>query len=273
MENLEVYTEKAIELILSYGPKLILAIITLLVGLWVIRIAGRGMKRLMQKKNLDPSLSAFLKTLVDAALKVMLVISVMGMVGIEMTSFIAVLGAAGLAVGMALSGTLQNFAGGALILILKPFKAGDYIDAQGYQGTVKEIQIFNTILVTPDNKRVIIPNGGLSTSSMINYSHESQRRIDMTFGIGYEDDIDKAKGLIKEMVDKDSRILKDPEPFIAVSELADSSVNLVVRPWVNSGDYWGVYFDMQENVKKEFDKQGISIPFPQTDVHHYTMES
>lgn len=257
MENIEVYTEKAIEVILSYGLKLLLAIITLIVGLWLIRIAGRSIQRVMERKDFDPSLSVFLKTFINALLKVMLVISVMGMVGIEMTSFIAVLGAIGLAVGLALSGTLQNFAGGVIILILKPFKVGDFIEAQGYQGTVTGIQIFNTVLTTPDNKTVIIPNGGLSTSSMINYSYETKRRVDITFEIGSKDDIDKIKAIIMEIISKDSRILKDPEPFIAVAEFTLSSVKIVVRSWVSHENYWPVYFDMQETVKKEFDKQGV----------------
>jgi small conductance mechanosensitive channel len=168
---------------------------------------------------------------------------------------------------LALSGTLQNFAGGVMLLIFRPYKTGDYIDGLGYNGTVSEIQIFVTVLKTPDNKTVILPNGPLATSSLINYSTQPTRRVDMTFGIAYTDNIDKAKKILKELTEKDKRILKDPAPAIAVSELADSSVNIVVRPWVNTGDYWAVYFDMHENVKKEFDKQGISIPFPQNDIH------
>ena len=189
------------------------------------------------------------------------------MLGVEMTSFIAILGAAGLAVGMALSGTLQNFAGGVMLLIFKPFKVGDFIEAQGYAGVVKEIQIFNTIITTGDNKTIIIPNGGLSTSSMVNYSTMPTRRVDWTFGIGYGDDVDKAKEVLKKLLSEDARILKDPEPFIAVSELADSSVNFVVRAWVNGADYWGVFFDMNEKVYKTFDKEGLNIPYPQMDVH------
>ncbi len=223
----------------------------------------------MEKRNVDASLSPFLKSMINVILKVLLVISVMGMIGIEMTSFIAILGALGLAVGMALSGTLQNFAGGAMILLFKPFKVGDYIDAQGYSGTVKEIQIFNAILTTPDNKTIIIPNGGLSTSSMVNYSTEKTRRVDFTFGIGYSDDIDKAKAVLLDIVKENKLILKKPEIFIAVSELADSSVNFVVRVWVKGADYWTVHFDIIEKVKKAFDKENISIPFPQRDIHIY----
>ncbi|MDN5204479.1 mechanosensitive ion channel [Fulvivirgaceae bacterium BMA10] len=256
-------------LALAYGPKLVYAIIVLIVGLWIIKAIVKGTVRIMQKRNVDDSLKPFLKSLIAMLLKVMLVITVMTMLGIEMTSFIAILGAAGLAVGMALSGTLQNFAGGVMILLFKPFEVGDFIEAQGYTGSVKEIQIFNTIMTTVDNKTIFIPNGPLSTSSLINYSTEPHRRVDMTFGIGYEDDIKKAKDVLMEILDNDSRILKVPLPFIAVSELADSSVNFTVRAWVNSEDYWAVFFDTQETVKLTFDAKGISIPYPQRDIHLY----
>ena len=191
------------------------------------------------------------------------------MLGIQMTSFIAILGAAGLAVGLALQGSLANFAGGVLILLFKPFKVGDFIDAVGFSGTVKEIQVFSTKMTTPDNKTIIIPNGNLANSSMTNYSTQTQRRVDFVFGIGYNDDIKKAKSVINELIYKDERILKDPEPLVVVSELGDSSVNLTVRVWSKSADYWGIFFDMQESVKLKFDEQGISIPYPQQDVHLY----
>lgn len=195
------------------------------------------------------------------------VIAALGQLGIEITSFIAILGAAGLAVGMALSITLQNFAGGVMLLIFKPFKAGGFVETQGHAGVVKEIQIFQTILMTGDNRKIIIPNAPVSTGSMVNYSAEATRRVDFVFGIGYDDDIDLAKSTINELIAADSRIMNDPAPFVAVKELADSSVNFVVRVWVNSGDYWGVFFDMQENVKKTFDSKNIGIPYPQMDVH------
>lgn len=261
------YIEKIINLGIEYGPKLIGAILVLLLGLWIIKLITKTVAKLMKKRNVDPSLASFIRSMTNILLKVLLVISVMGMVGIEMTSFIAILGAAGLAVGMALSGTLQNFAGGVIILIFKPFKVGDYIEAQGYAGTVHEIQLFNTLLKTVDNKIVIIPNGGLSTSSMINYSAEPLRRVDWTFGIGYGDDIDKAKAVIFKLIEADKRILKDPEPFAAVSELADSSVNFAVRVWVKGEDYWGVFFTMNETVYKTFSAENLNIPFPQMDVH------
>jgi len=259
--------DKAIEIAMDYGPKLIGALLLLFIGLWIIKLFNRWMGKVMEKAGIEKSLHSFLKSMLSALLKTLLIISVMVMVGIEMTSFIAILAAAGLAVGMALSGTLQNFAGGVMILLFRPFKAGDYITAQGYSGTVKEIQIFNTILTTPDNVTIILPNGSLSGSAMTNYSVQATRRVDFTFGIGYNDDIDQAKKILASLIGEDQRIMKDPVPFIAVSELADSSVNLVVRVWVNASDYWGVFFDTQEKVKKQFDARGVSIPYPQTDVH------
>jgi len=259
--------DAATPLITEYGLKLIGAILVWIIGGMVVKaLVGLFVKQ-MSRKDVDPSLQPFLKNLVGALLKVMLVITVLTMLGIEMTSFIAILGSVGLAIGLALSGTLQNFAGGVMLLIFKPFKVGDFIDAQGYSGTVSEIQIFNTILKSPDNKTIIIPNGGLSTGAMTNFSTEPQRRVDWTIGIGYGDDVDTAKKVIQGMLDADSRILKDPATFIAVSELADSSVNFAVRGWVNASDYWGVYFDLNENVYKEFDKNGLNIPYPQMDVH------
>ncbi|NOR69241.1 MAG: mechanosensitive ion channel [Methylomarinum sp.] len=255
------------EITMEYGPKILGALAVWIIGGWIIKAITNGIVRVMNKSKVDPTLQPFLKSLMGSLLKAMLVISVLGMLGVEMTSFIAILGAAGLAVGMALSGTLQNFAGGVMILIFKPFKAGDVIEAQGFIGSVKEIQIFNTILKTPDNKTIIIPNGGLSTSAMTNFSTEEKRRVDWTIGIGYGDDIDKAKQVIRNLCDADARILKDPDVFIAVSELADSSVNFTVRAWVNAADFWGVYFAMNENVYKTFALEGLNIPFPQMDVH------
>jgi len=269
MENFNIDFSMIPDLAMKYGLKLLLALLTLVIGLWIIKMILNAIGRNMEKRDVDATVRQFLRSLLSALLKIMLIIAVISMVGVEMTSFVAILAAAGFAIGMALSGTLQNFAGGVILIIFKPFKAGDFIDAQGYMGTVKEIQIFNTILKTPDNKTIIIPNGGLSTGSMTNFSTEPQRRVDFTFGIGYSDDIDKAKSVISGLIDTDSRILKDPAPFVAVSELADSSVNLVVRVWADAGNYWGIFFDMNENVKKAFDKEGISIPFPQTDVHVY----
>lgn len=269
MEVLNEYSTYLIDLLLKYAPQFVMAIAVLIIGLWLISIISRSLGRLMEKKEVSPSLRSFLRSLIGIILKVLLVISVLSMVGVEMTSFIAILAAAGLAIGMALSGTLQNFAGGVMILLFKPFKVGDYIDAQGHAGTVSEIQIFNTILKTPDNRTIIIPNGGLATNSMVNYSTEPKRRVDLTFGIGYNDDIDKARSVMLAIIESDERIEKDPAPFIAVAELADSSVNFAVRVWCKAENYWDIYFDMHEKVKKAFDKEGVSIPFPQTDVHLY----
>jgi len=265
--NPETILNQLTEMAVTYGPKLVGAILVWFVGGWIIKALVGGFNKAMDKGNTDASLKPFLLSLASALMKAMLVISVLSMLGIQMTSFIAILGAAGLAVGMALSGTLQNFAGGVIILLFKPFKVGDVIDAQGYLGVVSQIQIFNTYLKTGDNKTIIIPNGGLSTSSMTNYSTEERRRVDWKFGIGYGDDVDKAKEVIKRLCDEDLRILKDPEVFIAVSELGDSSVNLVTRAWVNAADYWGVFFQMNEQVYKVFAKEGLNIPYPQMDVH------
>jgi len=263
----EEITNQITSMALLYGPKLIGAILVWIIGGWVIKVIGRVVKSALNKSGTDASLKPFLTGIVNGLLKVMLVITVLGMLGIEMTSFIAIIGALGLAIGLAMSGTLQNFAGGVVILIFKPFKVGDVLEAQGYVGSVSEIQIFNTIMKTPDNKTIIIPNGDLSTSSMINYSTEPKRRVDWTIGVGYGDDLDKAREVIKRLCDEDDRILKDPEVFIAVSALADSSVNFAVRAWVNAPDYWGVHFQLNEKVYKTFAKEGLNIPFPQMDVH------
>ncbi len=267
MENPEKYLKIITDFATNYGLKLIGAIIVLIIGLWIIKIIMKNMKKVMEKRDMDESLKPFLLSMISILLKILLFISVLTMVGVQMTSFIAILGAAGLAVGLALSGTLQNFAGGVMILIFKPFKVGDFIEAQGYMGVVKEIQIFVTILTTPDNKTIIIPNGGLSTSSLTNFSAEFTRRVDWTFGIAYGDDFDKAKAMILDMLKGDKRILVDPEPFIALGEMADSSVNITTRAWVKGEDYWGVFFDMNEKFYKSADKHGLSIPFPQLDVH------
>ncbi len=269
MNNPQIYIDKAIELLMSYGPKLLLTIITLIVGLWVIKLFVKGFRKTMERSKIDVSLIRFLSSLIGALLKILLAISVTSMIGVEMTSFIAILGAAGLAVGLALQGTLANFAGGVLILLFRPYKVGDFIDAAGYTGTVNHIQIFNTVLKTPDNKTIIIPNGVLSNASITNFSTESTRRVDMKFGIGYSDDIKKAKEILERLIKDESRVLDEPAAVVVLSELGDSSVNFTVRAWCNSSDYWGIYFDMQEKVKLEFDKNGISIPFPQRDVHVY----
>lgn len=268
MEKIDIYLDQGMSLVIKYGPNLVYAIVTLIVGFWIINAFVKFLKRTMTKRNVDPSLVPFTASLANVLLKAMLLISVAQMVGIQTTSFIAVLGAAGLAIGLALQGSLANFAGGVLILLFKPYKVGDVIDAQGFLGTVKGIQIFNTIINTPDNKKIIIPNGSLASGPITNFSAEDYRRVDMDFGIGYGDDIKKAKDILAKLIAEDTRILNEPAaPFIAVKELGDSSVNLVVRAWAKTEDYWGIYFDMQESVKLTFDKEKISIPFPQRDVH------
>lgn len=252
---------------ITYGIKLLSALATLIIGLYIVKAVIGVLNKMMDRSNTDPSLRSFLGSLASILLKVMVYITALGMLGVEMTSFVAIIGAAGLAVGLALSGTLQNFAGGVMILLFKPYKVGDVIEAQGYVGSVKEIQIFVTILTTPDNKTVLIPNGPLATGSLINFSTQATRRVDWTFGIAYGDDIDKAYGAIKKLIDADERILKDPEPFMGLSALADSSVNIVVRVWVNAADYWDVFFRMNEQVYRTFGDEGLNIPFPQMDVH------
>ena len=267
MENADEILKWISDMAVAYGLKLIGALVVLIIGLWVIKLIMKGVKKGFEKREMDESLKPFLLSLIGVLLKIMLGISVLSMLGIEMTSFIAILGAAGLAVGLALSGTLQNFAGGVIILIFKPFKVGDFIDAQGYTGTVSQIQIFITILLTPDNKTVVIPNGPLSTGALVNFSAQENRRVDWSFGIAYGDDYDKASEWILELMKEDERVLKDPEPFVGLGQLADSSVNITARAWVNAADYWGVHFDMQKKFYKGAGAKGLSIPFPQMDVH------
>jgi small conductance mechanosensitive channel len=252
-----------------YGVKIIIAVVIFFVGKMVAKWVGNMTQSAMIKKQVDPALQHFVSSLVYYALLAFVVIAALSQIGIQTASFVAIIGAAGLAIGLALQGSLANFAAGFLILMFRPFRIGDFIEAAGTSGSVEKIMIFTTELKTPDNKQVIIPNGAITAGNIINYSAKDTRRVDLTFGIGYGDDIDKAKGVLQAIVDADERILKDPAVTIAVVALADSSVNFVVRPWVKSGDYWPVFFDLQETVKKRFDDEGISIPFPQRDVHLY----
>jgi small conductance mechanosensitive channel len=269
MEIIETSTDYITTYAVEYGIPIIKAVLTFAIGLWIIRIIRKGFGRFLNKRNIDESLKPFLKSLLYNTLLALLVLTSLSTLGIQMTSFVAIIGAAGLAIGLALQGTLQNFAGGVIILVLRPFKVGDFIEGGGLSGTIKEIQIFNTVMLTPDNKRIVIPNGGLSNEAITNYSSEDKRRVDMVFGIGYGDDIKKAKEILVELVKADDRVLAEPAYRVDVSSLGDSSVNFNVRPWVATTDYWNVYWDFQEKVKLEFDKQGISIPFPQRDVHIY----
>ena len=273
LDNISAYSDQAMNMIMDYGPKLLLATLVLIVGLWIINRVVNLLARGMKAREMEAELSGFLGSMCNILLKALLLISVAGMVGIETTSFIAILGAAGLAIGLALQGTLANFAGGVLILMFKPYKIGDFIEAQGVSGTVSSIQIFNTIIKTGDNKVIIVPNGSISNGIITNFSKETTRRVDFVFGIGYDDDIAQAKEVLNRLVKDESRILSDPAPLIVVSELADSSVNFTVRTWVNATDYWGVFFSLTERVKLTFDEEGLSIPYPQSDVHVHHPQS
>lgn len=251
----------------SYAPKVLLAVLTLWIGFKVIGKMTSLLEIAIDKKEIDQSLKNFLTSLFRILMKTLLILSVISIVGVDTTSFVAILASAGFAIGMALQGSLGNFAGGVLILFFKPFKVGDYIETQGFSGAVNSIQVFNTVLKTPDNKTIILPNGPLASSPITNYTLEKTRRVDFTFGIGYGDDIKKARDVIKSIIESDDRIMKDPAYMIAVGALADSSVNFTVRVWTKTEDYWAVHFDMIEQVKLKFDENNISIPFPQTDIH------
>ncbi len=247
--------------------RIAIACVIFYVGRWIVRRLTTVIHKIFVKRDVEASLATFLLSLVNISMTFILIIIVISFLGIDTTSFIAIFASAGLAVGMALSGTLQNFAGGVLVLLLKPYRVGDFIEAQGQTGTVKAITLFSTVLATPDNKNIILPNGGMSTGIINNYSKENIRRVDWTFGIAYGDDYDKAKATIASLLEADDRVMKDPAYFIALGALADSSVNITVRAWVASEDYWGVFFDMNEKVYKTFPKEGLNIPFPQMDVH------
>ncbi|GAA5191995.1 mechanosensitive ion channel family protein [Ferrimonas gelatinilytica] len=261
--------QKALEMLLSYGPKLVLAFIILIAGLWFIRGLSKVVDKSMDKAKVDVTLQRFLLSIISVGSKLILVVIFASMIGVETASLVAMLGAAGLAIGLALQGSLSNFAGGVLILLFKPFKYHDVIEAQGFVGRVHEIQIFNTILRTLDNQKVVIPNGLLSNGCIKNLFSEPTRRVDLTFGISYGDDIAIAKGVLAKVLAEEPRVLADPKPDIFVSAHADSSVNLLVRPWVKSEDYWDVHFALIEQVKLAFDHNNITIPFPQRDVHHH----
>lgn len=255
-------------LIVEFGPRLIAAILIWIIGSWIIKMLIKGVSTAMMKANYDESLKKFLLNLINWAFKIILIIVVLGTVGVETTSFAAVLAAASLAIGMALQGSLGNFAGGVLIMIFRPIKIGDLIEAQGEMGVVKEIEIFTTKLTGLSNKEIIIPNGALSNGNIVNYTTEGTRRVDLVFGVSYDSDIKKTKGVFNEVLSSNAKILKNPAPTIAVSELADSSINFVVRPWCNAEDYWEVYFEVTENVKDALDKAGIEIPYPhQVEIH------
>ncbi len=253
--------------IAAYGWKVLGAVVTLIVGLFVIKMIVAGVAKALSKSNTDPTLTKFLVGMTGMAFKVVLILMVISKLGVETASFIAILGAATFAVGFALQGSLSSFAAGVMIMIFRPFKVGDFIEAGGATGSVAEVGIFATILKTGDNKKIIVANATITGGNIVNYSAYDERRVDMVFGIGYGDDIDEAKSLLLDIFNADERIHEDPAPLVVVGELADSSVNFKCRVWVDGGDYWGVYFDSHEQVKKRFDAAGISIPFPQQDVH------
>jgi len=255
------------EKLIEYGLSLLMAVAIIAIGFWVIKRINKLVSNLFKKKDYDPSLESFLASTISILLKVLVIITALSQLGIEMTSFVALLGAAGLAIGMAFSGTLSNLAGGVMILFFKPYKVGDFIEAQGEKGTVRELRIFNTILITLDNKTVIIPNGPLANGNLTNYSTQLNRRVDFVVGIAYGDNYDTAKQTLLTFVKDDPRIIDEEDNFIGLSELADSSVNLTLRVWCKSADYWGVFFTMNERIYKEFGEKGLSIPFPQMDVH------
>ncbi len=267
LDKLDFIVKKGIELAFEHGPRIIGALVVLVVGIYVAKFLERIAGKMMRKSKVEESLLYFVKGLLGALLKTLVVITFLGMVGVQVTSFIAILGAVGLAVGMALSGTLQNFAGGVIILLFKPFKVGDLIEAQGHLGTVKEIKIFVTVLLTPENKTVIVPNGPLSNGDLINYTTQGKIRVDLLMGISYSADIKKAKEVLLEVMNKHPKVLQDPKPFVGVFELGDSSVNLAVRPYSAPQDYWEVYFDIYETGKIALDDNNIEIPFPQMDLH------
>ena len=261
------FMEQAISAILHGAVQIAIALAVFFIGKWIINRIYHFISKAFIRRNVELSLRTFLLSLIRIILMLILIVIVIGILGINTSSFLAIFASAGLAIGMALSGTLQNFAGGVMILLFKPYKVGDFIEAQGYSGTVKEIQIFNTILNTPDNKTIIIPNGGLSTGSLNNYSKEGRRRVDWKIGIAYGDDFDTARKAILELLAADKRVFDDPAPFVVLSSLADSAIEITVRVWTASENYWGVFFDFNEQVYKQFDKYGLHFPYPQVDVH------
>jgi len=256
----------------DFGINVAIAIAIFYVGKMVISLVVRGLHKVMQRQEVDKTLETFVCNLVRMVLLVVVVIAAIGQIGIETTSFIAIFGAAGLAVGLALQGSLSNFAAGVLIVLFRPYRVGDFIEAAGINGSVEQVQILTTVLKTGDNKQVIVPNGQIMDSIITNYSANDTRRVDMVVGVSYDDDLDKVRDTIKELIAAEDRILDEPACTIAVSALADSSVNFVVRPWVKTPDYWGVMFDLTEAIKKRFDKDGITFPFPQQDVHLHTVK-
>lgn len=267
-EMVNEFIAKALNASIDLGGRILAALIIFIIGKILVNWANKLFAKMLEKRKVEPSIQSFLKSIVNITLLVLLFLAVIGKLGIELTSFAALLASAGVAVGMALSGNLSNFAGGVIILVFRPYEVGDYIEAStGAAGTVTDIQIFHTVLTTPDNKVVFAPNGAMSGAVVTNYSRKDTRRVDFLFGVEYGTDFNQAKSIIMEVINKDSRILKDPAPFVELGALADSSVNITVRVWVNAADYWAVNFDMNKNVYATFNEKGISFPFPQLTVH------
>jgi len=265
--NMTQIGQLAYDWVKNYAGSIVGAILLFILGRIAISIVVNIVRKLMDRSKVDGTLSSFVVALTKIGLLAFLVIAILEMLGIQTASFVVILGAAGLAIGFALQGSLSNFAAGVMLIIFRPFKAGDYVEAGGKAGTVESVDVFVTKMKSPDNRALIIPNSQITSGPITNFSAKEMRRIDLVFGIGYGDDIRMAKQILEEIVGSDARVLKDPAPTVAVSELADSSVNFVVRPWVKTADYWAVYFDLTEKVKLTFDERGISIPFPQRDVH------
>lgn len=265
--KLQIFLQQLIDWGVSAGGRILGAVLIFVVGRFLISFLNKMVARLLVKRHVDASIQSFVKSLVNILLMILLIIAVIGKLGVETTSFAALLASAGVAVGMALSGNLQNFAGGLIVLVLRPYKVGDWIESQGVSGTVREIQIFHTILTTGDNKVIYIPNGALSSGTVTNYSREDTRRVEWVIGVEYGENYDKVEATVQRILAAESRILNTPEPFVALHALDASSVNVVIRVWVKSGDYWGVYFDINKTIYSEFNKEGIGFPFPQLTVH------
>jgi small conductance mechanosensitive channel len=267
MESVDTLMQQIQGLTIDFGLKIFTALVIFLIGKWVARKLGNLVTKLLEKGTGDPMLVRFVGNIVYFALLIFVILAAIAQMGVQTTSMVAALGAAGFAVGLALQGSLGNFAAGILLLAFRPFRVGHFIEGAGISGTVEEVHIFNTLLRTTDNKSIVIPNSQLTGGTITNYSAKTERRVDLTFGVSYNDDIDKVKSVIKQVLAEDARVLAEPAPVIGLMSLGDSSVNFVVRPWVASEDYWPVLFDLNERMKKRFDAEGISIPFPQRDVH------
>jgi len=265
--KLNTLLDHAISLGVNAGKSILLAIVIFIVGRYIIKLVNKLIANMMERRHMEPTIQSFLRSFINILLTILLIITVISALGIDTTSFAALLASAGVAIGMAFSGNLQNLAGGIILLIFKPYKAGDFIDAQGVSGIVQEIQIFHTIILTYDNKQIYIPNGTLSSGSITNYSSEELRRVDWIIGVEYGTDVEKVRAAFMKLIDSDDRILKEPAPFIALHDLADSSVDFALRVWVKSENYWNVYYDMNKKIYEEFNRQGIGFPFPQVQVH------